>query len=147
MHPTRDTHHFINLKRAGGRVMPGVRLLVESRISGYEMSVVKKTITIVLMLIFMIGGGVAATFAFLRLTGSFNDLVSGSASGPVLGLFLVCLELLTFMVGLCLGALIWLLAMRPFVSKQEMYDVFISDPKHQYPHSTDLLESLLELIY
>jgi|SRR5215204_553562 len=26
MHPTRDTHHFINRSRAGGRVMPGVRL-------------------------------------------------------------------------------------------------------------------------
>jgi hypothetical protein len=27
MHPTRDTHHFITLNLAGGRVMPGVRLL------------------------------------------------------------------------------------------------------------------------
>ncbi|MDQ3816422.1 MAG: hypothetical protein M3362_01875 [Acidobacteriota bacterium] len=25
MHPTRDTSHFMYLRRAGGRVMPGVR--------------------------------------------------------------------------------------------------------------------------
>jgi hypothetical protein len=30
MHPTRDTQDFIKRNRAGGRVMPGVRLLLSS---------------------------------------------------------------------------------------------------------------------
>ena len=32
MHPTRDTTALINLKRAGGRVMPGVGLLVTRKL-------------------------------------------------------------------------------------------------------------------
>jgi hypothetical protein len=29
MHPTRDTSHFMFHNLAGGRVMPGVRLLIQ----------------------------------------------------------------------------------------------------------------------
>ena len=144
MHPTRDTNTFINLGQAGGRVMPGVRLLQVAE-SMKEMGRVKKSVVMILMLAFMVGGGVLGMMAFLRLVGQAMDTVSNT--DYLLLLLFFCFLMLSFFVGLCLGTVLWMLAMRPFVSKEHMYEEFISDPKFMYPRGTELLENLLELIY
>lgn len=60
---------------------------------------------------------------------------------------LFCLFILSGFVGMCLSVLMWMLALKPFASKQEMQDTFVSDPKCRYPRTTQLLENLLDVIY
>ena len=70
-----------------------------------------------------------------------------SASGLNSVAGLLSLFMLSGFVGLCSGIVVWMLALKPFTSKREMHDTFISDPHYMYPRTTRLLENLLDVIY
>jgi heme/copper-type cytochrome/quinol oxidase subunit 2 len=109
------------------------------------MSRVKKFVATVLMLTFMLGGGCGLMMAFVDAFSPAMATISDDAYGLVILFF--CLMMLCLFVGMCVGIVLFMFAMRPFMSKEEMYDVFIFDPEFRHPQATGILENLLELIY
>lgn len=106
---------------------------------------VKKFVVTSLMLTFMLGGGCGLMMAFVDVFSPAMSSISDSDYGLVVMFF--CLMILSLLAGMCVGIVLWMFAMRPFVSKGEMHEVFISDPDFKYRHTTGFLENLLELIY
>ena len=144
MHPTRDTQALIFSKVANGRVVPGVRLLVFLQRQN-DMGRVKKTIALVTMLVFMLGGAVGGGSFFVRLAGSPFALTN--ASDYALAFFLFCLLMLSGFIGMCLGTFMFMLVLKPFASKAQMHETFIADPNCRYPRTMQLLGNLLDVIY
>ncbi len=109
------------------------------------MSTFKKSVLLTLMLVFMLGAGISAMLAFVYLLDPTMSSVEASDYVPVILFF--CFMMFFFFVGMCAGVLLWVLAMRLFVPKEDMYEVLISDPKSGHAYTAGFLESLLDLIF
>ena len=96
-------------------------------------------------MVLMLSGLIAGGYLFTLVAGSTFPM--SSAVDYVLAALLFCLLMLSMFAGMCLGILLWMLALRPFTSKEEMHETFIADPNNSYPRTTQLLETLLDVIY
>lgn len=109
------------------------------------MGAFKKAVAVASMLVFLLSGLTAGGYLFVLSAGPTFSVTS--AIDYVLAAVLFCLLMLSMFAGMCLGVLAWMLALKPFASKEEVRETFIADRDYSYPRTTRLLETLLDVIY